>query len=347
MVINMKKTSIYGVLVLTLVASLIGAVNGVFAQTTPGSDFGLQVSPSPLVQTIKPGVTQHIDLTIRNSGTGTERLVIRPREFDVDKKTGEVTLKETAPKDVTNWFSFSDPTFTVKPGEVFTQKITANLPSQSGFSYSFALVISRASNDEVAKSGAILRGSVAVFTLINVDRPGATRKFDVTDFKPKQVVYEYLPAEFDISFHNTGNTILRPVGNVFIQRGSNDKNALATIPVNPGDGYLLPDRPRTLTTEWSGGFPEYKTITTADGQKKRNLNWDWSKLTDFRIGQYTAKLVAVYNDGQRDVPIMREVTFWVFPWRLILGAIVIIAIFSVGAWVILRKTRSVLRRSRK
>ncbi len=343
----MKKLVTWvGVTTTFTVAIVVATYNIVMAQG-PGSDFGLQVSPSPLVETIKPGVTKKIELKIRNSGTGTEYLTIRPREFDVDKKTGEIKLKETAPKEITNWLSFSQQTFTVEPGKVFTQRITADLPKESGFSYSFALVISRAGNEKAAKTGATLKGSVAVFTLVNVDRPGATRKFDVTEFKPSQVVYEYLPVSFDVTFMNTGNTILRPAGNVFIQKGSDSNSKIATIPLNPANGYLLPDRPRTLTTEWSEGFPSYRTVTGADGQSKQELNWDWSKITDFRIGQYTAKLVAVYNDGQRDIPVERTVTFWVFPWRIILGVALVLCLIGVGIWTILRKSSSVLKKRKR
>lgn len=274
-------------------------------------------------------------------------MIIQPRDFDVDKRTGNITLLDTPPPIIKDWITFGNQTFTVRPGEVYTQKVKISLPKESGFSYSLTLVITRAGQDAKIESGAVYRGSVATFTLINVDRPGATRKFDVTNFKTTQGIYEYLPAEFDIDFRNTGNTIIQPVGNVFIHKGNGGGDPISVIPLNPARGYLLPDRPRTLDTTWTEGFPVYKTSRGADGQEKQDLVWDWSKISDFRIGQYTAKLVAVYNDGKRDIPIEKTVTFWVIPWRIILGSILVLIVFGVGAYVILRKSGKLISRKKR
>ncbi len=308
--------------------------------------FFLQVSPSPLVAEVKPGQTKDIELKIRNAGTEAEELKIESRKFSVNRTTGEVLLDDSAPSEIAPWVSYSAPKFKVAPGEWFTQKIRVSLPKESGFSYSLALVISRAQNQQIVSSGRLIKGSVAVFTLLNVDRPGATKKLEITDFKASQSVYEYLPASFTTSFRNTGNTIVQPSGNIFIQRSSTDSEPIATLPVNDKGGYLLPDTPRTLETDWSTGFPVFQTTTTVGGDKKTDLVWDWSKLTDFRIGPYTAKLVAVYNDGQRDVPIEKEISFWVLPWRtmLIIG-VAVAALAYLRHKQIERKTRKAVQKA--
>jgi hypothetical protein len=313
---------------------------------TPPSDFSLQVTPSPLVTTVKPGQVTNLELKIRNAGTGTESLKIEPRKFSVDKKTGEIAFDDTAVPEVAPWVSFSNPKFSVKPGEWSTQNVRIALPKESGFSYSFVLVISRTNNQKTIESGRLINGSVAVFTLVNVDRPGATRKLEISDFKPTKSVYEYLPAEFNVSFRNVGNTIVQPYGNMFVQRGSSDTTPIATLPVNEKGGYLLPDSPRELKVVWNSGFPVFKAVTKADGSTGQDLTWDWSKLSDFRIGPYTAKLVAIYNDGQRDVPIEREVTFWVIPWRSILILLAVIGlIIFIRHKQIQRKTRKAVKRA--
>ena len=324
-------------------------VVGLFAGVTHALDqpngFSLQVSPSPLVATIKPGETKELELKIRNAGTETEELKIESRKFSVNRQTGEVSLDDTAPSEIAQWVTYSAPKFKVKPGEWYTQKIHVALPKQSGFSYSLALIISRTQNPQATESGRLIKGSVAVFTLLNVDRPGAVRKIDITEFKTSQSVYEYLPVRFSISFKNTGNTIVQPYGNVFIQRGSNDAVPIATLPVNDKGGYLLPDTPRTLDTTWSTGFPVFES-TQGDSNSDQQLKWDWSKMADFRIGPYTAKLVAIYNDGERDVPIEREVTFWVIPWRTIL---IITAVVGLLLYLrhkqIQRKTRKAVQKA--
>lgn len=325
---------------------VIGAAFTVNAQTPP-SDFSLQVTPSPLVATLKPGTTTELELKIRNAGTSTENLKIVPRSFTVDKKTGEVKLDDTAPAEISPWISYSDPTFTIKPGEWFTQKVRISLPKNSGFSYSFAQIISRANNPDPTSAGRLIKGSLAVFTLINVDRPGATRSVAVTDYSTTQPVYEYLPATIETTFKNTGNTIVQPYGNVFIQHSTKDTTPISTLPVNDKKGYILPGSERTLDTQWTDGFPYYKITKLSDGTEKRTEVWDWSKVSQFRIGRYTAKLVAVYNDGKRDIPIEKEITFWILPWKIMLGALVIVGILAFGIWTILRKLWTTIRRGKK
>ena len=323
----------------------IGIAWSVSAQNPP-SDFSLQVSPSPLVADVKPGQVTNLELKVRNAGTGTESLKIEPRKFTVNKNDGSIKFDDTALPEIAPWVSFGSPNFTIKPGEWFTQKIRIALPKETGFSYSFALVISRTNNQKTVESGRLINGSVATFTLVNVNRPGAVRKLEVADFKTTQGIYEFLPAQFDISFRNSGNTIVQPYGNVFVQRSAGDATPIATLPVNDKGGYLLPDTPRDLSVSWNTGFPLLETTKKSDGSENQELKWDWSKLSDFRIGPYTAKLVAIYNDGQRDVPIEREITFWVVPWRSIL---ILAAIIAVLAYLrhkqIERKTNKAVRRA--
>jgi hypothetical protein len=336
----------FGVIGATLIAivSIFTALSVRAAELS--GEFALELSPSPVVATVKPGVPTDIKLKIHNLSTAAENYKINARKFTVDSKTGELTIQDTVPADVAQWITFGQPKFTVQSGEWYTQNVHIALPKESGFSYSFAIIISRASDQQIVSGGRLIKGSVADFTLINVDRPGATRKLEITDFSTSQAIYEYLPAQLNISFKNSGNSIVQPAGNVFIQRNGSDTTPIATLPVNDKGGYLLPGSPRTLTTEWNTGFPVFKSTTGADGQQKQDLIWDWSKLTDFRIGPYTAKLVAIYNDGQRDVPIEREVTFWVIPWRSIL---ILIAVISIIAYLrhkqIQRSTRKAVKRA--
>jgi len=314
-------------------AVLAGGLDVSASADTIPSDFNLQVTPSPLVTTVKPGMKTQLELKIRNGGTGTEHLTIQPRSFTLSSGSNKVTLLDTTPPDVARWISFSDPTFTVSPGQWENEEITLNIPKDAGFSYAFALVINR-QNVPKAADTRVINGSVAVFTLINVDRPGATANLGVSSFSASKHVYEYLPATFSVRFKNTGNTIAQPYGDIFIQRSSHSNAPLATLAVNSTHGYILPGTERTITASWDDGFPAYQTIQNPDGSTKQKLIWNWGDLSKLRIGRYTARLVAVYNDGGRDVPIEGSVSFWVLPWKILLGVLLIIllllfALFSV------------------
>lgn len=335
-------------LVLAVSAVLLTGLSAFFlnrsadAQSTGSTgEFSLQVTPSPLVATVKPGQATELELQIRNAGTTAEELKIEPRAFRFDDATGQVSLQDTTPPDIADWISLSNPTFTVQPGAWFTQKVRISLPKDSGFSYSFALVISRA-KAPVKTDGRVIKGSLAVFTLINVDRPGATSRLEVVSFTASKKVYEYLPAELSVRLKNTGNTIVQPYGNIFVGRGG---DPISTLKVNETKGYILPETSRTLTTEWTEGFPVHETTTDGDKTSQKTV-WDWANAADFRLGHYTAKLVAVYSDGKHDVPIEGEVSFWVIPWKILLGMFVVALLVLVGLWSLVRKIIRGIKRLR-
>lgn len=312
--------------------------------TTQNGEFSLQVSPSPLVATLKPGQTTELELKIRNSGLTTEQLRIDPRSFTLNENDESVSLSDIETPEAGKWVSFAKQQFTIQPGMWYTQKIRISLPENTGFSYSFALVISRQNPTPAVEGTRIIKGSVAVFTLLNVDKPGATRKLEVASLESAKNVYEYVPASFTIRLKNTGNTIIQPYGNVFIQQGGDSSTPLATLPVNEAKGYILPNAIRTLPAEWNDGFPRIER--NKDGTTKEV--WDWSQIGKLRIGHYSAKLVGVYNDGTRDVPIEGEVGFWILPWKIIGGGILILLLVFAGVWSIVRKAISIAKkRTRK
>jgi archaellum component FlaF (FlaF/FlaG flagellin family) len=322
---------------------LVHAVSPPVEPTVP-SDFNLQVTPSPLVTTVKPGVRTQVELKVRNGSSGTENLKIEAHSFTLEGDSTKVNLLDTTPPDIGSWISFSQPKFTILPGQWTTQQITFNVPKAAGFSYSFALVINRQSDPKPTTGGRLIKGSVAVFTLVNVDRPGATSELKVSNFSASKRVYDYLPTTFSVQFRNHGNTIVQPYGNIFVGRAGNVRSSLAALPVNEKKGYILPGTARTITAAWEDGFPSYKTVTNPDGSTSQKLVWNWAKLSQLRIGRYTAKLVAVYSQAGRDIPIEGTVSFWVIPWKILLGLLLVILLVLFALFVLVRSIVRFIRR---
>jgi archaellum component FlaF (FlaF/FlaG flagellin family) len=331
-----------GIVLGTACLSLIIAGRSVAAAE---GEFSLQISPSPLVATIKPGQATPLELKIRNNGSQPESLKIAPRKFKVNSKGEELQLDDTQPSDIADWISFDTPKFTIQPGQTSTVKMTINAPKEAGFSYSLALVINRTDETRDLRTGRILKGSIAIFALLNVDRPGAVRELTLTRFTATGSVYDHLPVRFQIELKNTGNTIAQPAGNIFVQRGANDKTPIDVLPVNKNSSYILPGVTRTLTVDWDNGF-EVERTTNEGGIAKKQIDWNWNNLASLRFGPYTAKLVAIYNDGHRDVPIEAETSFWVIPWFLLLGGLLLIGLVGIGLWTIARKTIKTTKRLR-
>ena len=337
---------LFSLVVLSLV--LCTGFAGIAHAADVPSDFNLQVTPSPLVTTVKPGVKTQLELKIRNGGSGTEDLKIEPRSFTLGKDSTNVNLQDTTPPEISSWITFSAPKFSVQPGQWYSEQVNLNVPKTAGFSYSFALVVSRQNDPKPTNGGRLIKGSLAVFTLVNVDRPGATSKLEVKNFSITKKVYEYLPATFDIRFRNDGNTIAQPYGNIFVQRSMASRTPYAALAVNEARGYILPGTERTVTAAWKDGFPVYQTSTNPDGTTSQKLTWNWGNLSKLRIGHYTAHLVAVYSQAGRDTPIEGTVSFWVVPWKILLVLLVIVLLILFALFMLARMIiRGVKRRRTK
>jgi hypothetical protein len=306
-----------------------------------GNDFNIQVSPSPLVVTLAPGKQQTTTLAVRNFSTHSETLYPKLNGFTISKSSKDIKLLEQTPAGLADWVSFSTPSITVPAGATKNLDIVFNTPGNVGFSYSTAITLSRKPNPTLRTDGVHLEGTIAVFCLININRPDAKRQFFIDHFKSVQSHYQYLPANFELTVRNNGNIIDAPKGTLFIQRSFDSSKPIATVQLNTGNNYVLPGTSRTFTATWNNGFPSY--TTDADGN--RHLTWDWKRIGDLRFGRYVAKVVVIYNDGKRDVPLISSYTFWVIPWALIGIVTVTITILAMGivGWgkVILSGTKKV------
>ena len=331
----MKKILFAGVGILSIAATMLIPIQATAQGNTGG--FSLQVSPSPIVETIKPGDHKTIDVKVRNTSAQTEELKMGLREFSINNDTGEVLLKDYEPKDIAEWVTFSDPLFTVKSGESFSQKVSFNVPTNAGFNYGFAVLISRAKQVVTEPGKASIQGSVAIFTLLSIDRPDAVKKIDIVSFVSKKRVYEYLPSTFNLKLKNSGNTILQPYGNIFVQRSQNSPTPISVLPVNATGSYILPDVSRSVDVKWEDGFPVYKSSQKDSGSGNQDLVWDWGTLQKFRFGHYYAKAIVVYNDGTRDVPAEAILDFWVIPWKLLILCILLLAIVIIGVITVFKK----------
>lgn len=340
-------------MVLAVCFVLLVAVS-VFSQHARGvevpsetGDFSLQVSPSPLVTTVKPDQKTTVQFKIRNNSSAPESLKIEPRKFRFNDTTGRVEISSKETPEVAQWVSLDASKFVIKPGETVTRTLMIDLPPETAFSYAFALLIQRDEDKITTSSGRKLEGSIALFTLINVDRPGAKREVEIAEFSATQKVYEFLPAEFTTKVSNTGNTIAQPYGNIYINGGLFEGDTPhATLKVNENSAYILPGTTRSLSTQWSDGFPVYTTTQDASGAETRNLTWNWKDINTFRFGKYSATLVAVYNDGERDIPIVKKIEFWVIPWRVILAILAIIGLFIyLQIWIVRRRTKKAVEKA--
>ncbi len=292
------------------------------------NDLSLTVSPISLDLTTTPGGTITDRVRVRNNSS--RQLSLRVDVAKLIPTTAEpgLSIQEPAPTDeFVHWIRFDQPTFIARPNEWTDVPFTVTVPQHAAFGYYLAFVITpvqTAGGGE--ESNVVLSGSVAVLAALNVQAPGASAQAQLVEFKPKKFINEWLPADFTITVRNTGNIHIKPRGNIFIQR--RDGSEVALLEVNAALSNILPNATRTFETSWSDGFLVREVVTKdgaiqrdQSGQPVTRLKIHWDKLSQFRFGQYTANLLMVFDNGERDVTLEGTTTFWVIPYKLLGGTL--------------------------
>ena len=307
-------------------------------------------SPLPISLTAEPGTTVTTELKVKNAGTEPETLKIDILKFSAYEDTGKPALHDLEPTDeFAKWVTFSEPTFTVLPEEWKTVTATFNVPKEASFGYYYAFVFTRVKDQgDLAPQETAVVGGTATLVLLEARVPDAKREITVTEFKTDKTVYEFLPVNFTVSLKNSGNVHVAPRGNIFLSQG--DDKDIALLELNPGKGSILPDSARVFETDWSDGFPVYEeTIENGQvvldelGAQTYHLTWNFENASHLRFGKYTAKMLLVYDDGTRDVPIEGVVSFWVMPWRLVALAVLNFALIIGLGWYVVRLRRRLKR----
>ncbi|MFZ1627159.1 MAG: hypothetical protein WAT81_05150 [Candidatus Moraniibacteriota bacterium] len=294
-------------------------------------------SPLPISLVTEPGTSISTELKVKNAGTEPETLKIDILKFSAYEDTGKPELADLEPTDeFVKWVTFSEPTFTALPEEWKTVTATFNVPKEASFGYYYAFVFTRVKDQgDLAPQQTAVVGGTATLVLLEARIPGAKREITVTEFSTDKTVYEFLPVNFTVSLKNAGNVHVAPRGNIFLSQGSNKDIAL--LELNPGKGSILPESTRVFDTDWADGFPVYEetiengqVVLDETGAQTYRLTWDFKNASKLRFGKYTATMLLIYDDGTRDIPIEGVVSFWVMPWRLIVGAFFIAIFFLIG-----------------
>ncbi len=312
----------------------------------------LTTSPLPISLVAKPGETIKSELRIRNSGTQNETLKVGLMKFSAYGDEGKPELKDREPgDDYFDWVHFSETQFTAIPGEWHSVIMTIKIPKTAALGYYYAVTFSRANPGTASgPRQQTVRGGTATLVLLEALSPNAKRQLKLVGFQVEKRTYEFLPARFAARLQNTGNIHTAPSGTIFISRGSKQ---VATVGINTTKGNILPKSNRNFAAEWNDGFPVYKAkesggnIVLKNGKPDYGLTWDLAKLTHLRFGRYTAHLVMVYDNGKQDVPLEASVSFWVVPWRIIIGGLVVAIFVTIGLWSTVKKIIARLRRHKK
>lgn len=348
----MRAGSLFA-LVILLNSALMPLASAANDTNNPTGAFNVVVSPITVNVEANQGGTTTTNIQMKNQGLATEHVKINILKFSAYGQDGTPKLLDVKPNDDSvNWITFSAPKFDAEPNVWKTVKVTISPPKSAAFGYYYAVVFSRdGAEKQIQQKKSNLLGAVASLVLLDVKAPGAVRQAKISEFSTHSKVFEFLPAEFTVRMHNSGNVHVAPRGNIFITKGGKQ---IALLEVNLAKGNILPNSSRKFTAEWQDGSPVYK-IKTADnkvvkdkhGKPVKQLDWSNFNSSKLRFGKYDARLVMVYDDGKGDISTESKLSFWVIPWRIIGVSLVVLVFVIAGSWaLIVRPLRRRLHASR-
>ncbi len=339
---------IWGLIGLTLFVGVVTAIvspqNAAAAQ--PG--FNILTSPLPIKISTTPGKTVTTELRFKNQNSTPEGVKVSLLRFGASGEDGQPNLFDLTAKDnYASWVHFSPSQLVAQPNVWNTITMTINVPDNADLGYYMAVTFSPASIDQLP-GAANLKGSAATLVLLNVNTGNEKRGLNIAQFTSSQGLYEYLPASFNVKIRNTGNIYIAPTGSLFLYRAGKQ---IAAVDFNAAGGSVLPQHNRIYHVDWADGFPVFKnklvdgkTVPDKHAVPKQELKWDFTQVNKLRFGRYTAKVLVVYDDGSKDVPMEASLNFWVLPWKIMIGILILLIIIGLGLFSFVR---GIVRRARQ
>lgn len=339
-VVSSKKATITFASALLIFFGLAFFITGAKAQENDQA-LNLTVSPPVIELIASPGEQVIERFRVRNNNSEPVVLQIEARRLISDPTEGSPVPENEAQGEELQWVTFDRPEFTANPLEWQDITFTIDIPEDAAYGYYYVFRISPKEGAQIETTGATVQGELLVVTLLNVLQDGALSTTELVSFGAENAVSEYLPVDFNVRLKNTGNIHVKPQGNIFITRGGGEE--ISILEVNPGVGSILPGGTREFEASWNDGFMVKEIVTEngepvldENGNVRTKITYNWNKLTDFRFGPYEAKLLMVYDDGEKDVTLEAVTTFWVVPWKALIGLVVGIIVIIVALRFVLK-----------
>lgn len=320
----MKKDTIKQLFVaIGLVLGLVLVPNyTTYAQSSDTSN-GLEISPALVEVNGDVGKSYTIDVKVHNVTKSTLDFVGSVDDFGAKDETGQPSIildsANELPTSIKTWVA-SIPSFRLAAGDSKSLMVTITIPSRAepGGHYGVIRFAGKAPN------GTTTIGQIAsAGTLVLMRVSGNVKeKLDLTSFAVSKdskdgSLFESGPLTFVTRFTNSGSVHVKPIGQIEVRDGFG--HSIATIPVNSAKGNILPGSIRRFESP---------------------LDRSWL------FGHYTADISIAY--GTTGGAIVRTISFWVIPYKLVLLAVVgLITLVYILRMVIKRYNTYIITQSRK
>lgn len=320
-----------------LVGFAVLATPGVSAQSrpaappqTPTNDIGqaLEIAPPVIPLTANPGQLVKSEISLRNISSG--NLLVKGQVNDFiaagEDGTPKILFEEDTsenPHSIKSWISPFQ-SMIIAPRQIKKLPVTIQVPANASPGGYYGVVRFTATPPELKDTGVSLSASLGSLVLLRVNGKVA-EKMSIAEFAATKdgrggTLFEAAPLDFTIRLKNEGNIHEQPAGQAEITDMFGKK--LATLSINQPPRNVLPGSIR-----------------------KFNHPLDKSVIGDKMLfGRYTANLKVSYGTNKETVS--SSLTFWVIPYKLIIGIILAILVgFFTFRILITRYNRSIIQKA--
>jgi hypothetical protein len=228
---------------------VLGALSMPYAASAQTNDeSGLTVSPAIVDNTVEPGASFSVPLTLGN---------ITPRAVPIEVTKGKLETDQIPDAanqgkyDISSWFRIDAPSFLLPAQDRYTVNITVSVPrdAEPGGHYGTVFFGALASSQGDGAGETLLNARVGVVFLLTVRgemKAGAELVNGIQTTTPQ---WEAGVSKFTFAIHNTGNVHFQPQGTFVIKDVFGRKVKVLPLP----SGVVLPGATRNYELAWERG----------------------------------------------------------------------------------------------
>ena len=312
--------------------SLISLIASPFAHAVAPAEAGqaLEIAPPVLNLTADPGQVINAEIALRDVSPTSLVVTSEVNDFtanpDAENGSPKILLdtNERTPYSLIDWVS-PLPKMTLKSKQVENLPVKITVPKNAAPGGYYGTIRFTAKAPDMQETGVSLSASLGALLMVRVNGDAkesmTVLEFSVTKDGTKGWLFDSLPITFTERVKNEGNVFEQPRGNIILKNLFGQ--TIANINVNLESRNVLPSSIRKFEQE----FTAHDLGNT------------------FMFGPYTAELTLDYGNNHQKIT--GKTSFWILPWKLIIGIIVLIVVLILAARLALqRHNDKIVRRSR-
>jgi hypothetical protein len=293
----------------------------------------LTISP-PLKEFVADPGTEFGDVIKLINDEGAEKTYFATVEgFRARGEKGEPEFFQTTDEtQLATWITLEQTSVTLKPREKKEIKYTVRVPEKASAGGHYAAIFwSSQAPEPTGITGVGVVSKIGSLVLVRVSGE-IKEEMDLIEFSTPKKVYNRLPVQFSLAFENRGNVHLKPSGEitilpVIIGMGKGE------LTVNEGGGNVLPKSIRRFEASWQKSVVPESKAKNIFSRFFEELKNEWK---NFALGYFRANLFTLFGQNPPQV-VQKSIFFLVFPWRVILMAVILAAIII---WLLIKGVKA-------